>query len=65
MADTSFLFGGSTPSSVTRAITDTGTTLPTWLQEYTRALASQATAVAGEQYQPYTAPANAATYGQD
>ena len=65
MADTSFLFGGSTPSSVTSTIKDTGTTLPTWLQEYTRGLASQATAVAGEQYQPYTAPANAATYGQD
>ena len=65
MADTSFLFGGATPASVSGPIKDTGTTLPTWLQEYTRGLASRATAVAGEQYQPYTAPANAATYGQD
>jgi len=65
MADTSYLFGGATPASVTGTITDTGTTLPAWLQEYTRGLASQATAVAGQQYQPYTTPTNAETYGED
>jgi len=65
MADQSYLFGGSTPASVTGTLTDSGTQLPAWLQEYTRGLASQATAVAGEAYQPYTAPTNSATYGQD
>jgi len=65
MADTSYLFGGATPSSVTGTITDTASSLPDWLQEYTRGLAGQATAVAGETYQPYTSPTNAATYGED
>jgi len=65
MADTSYLFGNKTPASVTGTITDTGTTLPAWLQEYTRGLASQATAVAGQEYQPYQTPTNATTYGED
>jgi len=65
MPDTSYLFGGSTPASVTGTVTDSGVSLPAWLQEYTRGLAGQATAVAGEEYQPYTSPTNAATYGQD
>jgi len=65
MADLSYLFGSKTPSSVTGTITDTGTTLPAWLQEYTRGLASQATAVAGQEYQPYQTPTNATTYGED
>lgn len=65
MADLSYLFGGSTPSTLTNTVTDMGTNLPAWLQEYTRGLAGQATAVAGEQYQPYTAPTNSATYGED
>lgn len=65
MADLSYLFGNSTPSSVTGSVSDMGTNLPAWLQEYTRGLAGQATAVAGENYQPYTAPTNAATYGED
>lgn len=65
MADLSYLFGSKTPASVSGAITDTSSYLPAWLQEYTRALASQATAVAGQDYTPYTAPTNAATYGQD
>ena len=65
MADTSFLFGTNTPSSITAGVSDMGTNLPAWLQEYTRGLAGQATAVAGEEYQPYTSPTNAATYGQD
>jgi len=65
MADNSYLFGNTTPASVTGTLTDTGAQLPAWLQEYTRGLAGQATAVAGEAYQPYTAPTNAETYGQD
>ena len=65
MADTSYLFGGNTPSSVTGGITDTTSSLPAWLQEYTRALSGQATAVAGSPYQGYAAPNNAATYGED
>jgi len=65
MADTSYLFGGSPPASTTNTLTDTSTALPAWLQEYTRGLASQATAVAGQEYSPYTTPQNAETYGQD
>ncbi len=65
MADLSYLFGGTTPSTLTNTVTDMGANLPAWLQEYTRGLAGQATAVAGEQYQPYTAPTNSATYGED
>ena len=65
MADLSSLFGSSVPSSVTGAITDTSSSLPDWLQEYTRAMAGQAAAVAGEDYQPYTSPTNATTYGED
>lgn len=64
MADTSYLFGGSAPSTTTAALTDTSSTLPAWLQEYTRGLAGQATAVAGGQYQGYTPPTGAATYGE-
>jgi len=65
MADNSYLFGSSTPASVTGTITDTSSALPAWLQEYTRGLASQATAVAGQEYQPYVAPTNVGTYGED
>jgi len=65
MADNSYLFGNTTPASVTGTITDTSSALPAWLQEYTRGLASQATAVAGQDYQPYTAPTNVGTYGED
>lgn len=65
MADTSYLFGGSTPATLTNTVADMGTNLPAWLQEYTRGLAGQATAVAGEAYQPYTSPTNAQTYGED
>ncbi len=65
MADQSYLFGGTTPSSLTNSVSDTSTTLPAWLQEYTRGLAGQATEVAGGDYQPYQAPTGAATYGQD
>ena len=65
MADQSYLFGNNTPSSITAGVSDMGTNLPAWLQEYTRALSGQATAVAGEEYQPYTSPANSGTYGQD
>jgi len=65
MADTSYLFGGSTPASVNETLTDSAVQLPAWLQEYTRGLAGQATAVAGEAYQPYTSPTNSTTYGED
>ena len=65
MADLSYLFGSSTPASVSGTITDTTSAHPSWLQEYTRGLAGQATAVAGQEYQGYTPPTNAATYGQD
>ena len=65
MADTSSLFGSSTPASITNSLSDMGTNLPAWLQEYTRGLAGQATAVSGEAYQPYTSPDNSATYGED
>ncbi len=54
MADLSFLFGSSAPSSVTGGVTTTSETLPDWLQEYTRGLMGKATQVAGEEYQPYT-----------
>lgn len=65
MADLSYLFGGNTPASISGSVSDMGTNLPAWLQEYTRGLAGQATAVAGEAYQPYTTPANSETYGED
>jgi len=65
MADTSYLFGSSVPSSLTSSVSDTSSQLPAWLQEYTRGLAGQATAVAGADYQPYQAPTGATTYGQD
>lgn len=65
MADTSYLFGSSVPSSLTDTVSDTSSQLPAWLQEYTRGLAGQATAVAGADYQPYQAPTGATTYGQD
>lgn len=65
MADLSYLFGSSTPSTVTGTVSDMGTNLPAWLQEYTRGLAGQATAAAGEKYQPFTSPTNAPTYGED
>lgn len=65
MADTSYLFGGTSPSSLTSSVSDSSSTLPAWLQEYTRGLAGQATEVAGGDYQGYQAPTGAATYGQD
>jgi hypothetical protein len=65
MADTSYLFGATKPASLTNTVTDMGTNLPAWLQEYTRGLAGQAVATAGEAYQPYTSPSNAPTYGED
>ena len=65
MADTSYLFGGSTPGSLSSTLSDTNNQLPAWLQEYTRGLAGQATEVAGGQYTPYAAPSNANTYGED
>lgn len=52
-------------ASLTSTLSDTDTTLPAWLQEYTRGLAGQATEVAGGEFQPYQAPTGAATYGQD
>lgn len=64
MANTSYLFGGTTPTSITSTVSDSSSTLPAWLQEYTRGLAGQATETAGGAYQPYTAPTNAGTYGQ-
>lgn len=63
MADTSYLFGGSSPSSTTAPLSDTTSQLPAWLQEYTRGLAGQATAVAGQAYSPYTAPTGVQNYG--
>lgn len=53
------------PASLTSTLSDTDTTLPAWLQEYTRGLAGQATEVAGGEFQPYQAPTNVGTYGQD
>lgn len=64
-ADTSYLFGSANPASLTSTLSDTNVQLPAWLQEYTRGLAGQATEVAGGQFQPYQAPTDAATYGQD
>lgn len=63
MADTSYLFGQTTPTSITSNVSDLGTNLPAWLQEYTRGLSGQATAVAGTPYQAYTPPAGTETYG--
>jgi len=65
MADTSLLFGNNPPASTTNTLTDTASSLPAWLQEYTRGLAGQATAVAGQDYAPYNSPTNATTYGTD
>lgn len=65
MADTSYLFGGSSPASLTNTLSETSSSLPAWLQEYTRGLAGQATAVAGSEYQPYAAPTGVANYGHD
>ena len=45
--------------------TDTFASQPAWLQEATRGVGSQAVAVAGQPYQPYSAPNNADTYGVD
>lgn len=53
MADTSYLFGGSTPSSVSGSVSSANESLPAWLQEYTRALMGQATQVAGTPYTQY------------
>ena len=63
MADTSYLFGGNPPASTTTTLSDTSSSLPAWLQEYTRSLAGQATGVAGAEYQPYTAPTDTQNYG--
>lgn len=63
MADLSYLFGGSTPASVSSTLSDTTSSTPAWLQEYTRSLAGQATAVAGSPYQTYTAPTGVQDYG--
>lgn len=63
MADTSYLFGGNSPASLTTTLSDSSTSLPGWLQEYTRALAGQGTAVAGQDYQTYNAPTNVQNYG--
>lgn len=65
MADTSYLFGSSTPSSLSSTLSDTSSSLPAWLQEYTRGLAGASTAVAGNTYQPYQAPTSPSTYGVD
>lgn len=54
MADLSYLFGNSTPASVTNTTSTTDSTLPDWLQDYTRGLMGKATQVAGQEYQPYT-----------
>lgn len=54
MADLSYLFGNSVPSSITSGTTTTNSSLPDWLQDYTKGLMGNATQVAGEAYQPYT-----------
>lgn len=53
MADLSYLFGGSTPASVTGTTMTTSETLPDWLQEYTRALMGEATEVASTPFTAY------------
>jgi hypothetical protein len=63
MADLSYLFGGTTPASARETLSETSSSLPAWLQEYTRGLAGQATAVAGSKYQPYIAPTDVSNYG--
>lgn len=50
-----FLFEGSPPQSIETAATETRT-LPAWYQEYLRGIMGKATAVAGEEYQPYDQP---------
>jgi len=59
------ILGNVSGTSQTGAITNTSSAIPEWLQEYTRGLGSQAAAIAGEEYTPYTSPENAATYGID
>jgi hypothetical protein len=54
MADLSYLFGNSVPTSITAGTTSTDNALPDWLQDYTRALMGNATQAAGETYLPYS-----------
>jgi hypothetical protein len=63
MADMSYLFGGTTPTSMTSTLADSSSQLPAWLQEMTRGLSGQATAIAGQGYQTYAAPTNVGDYG--
>lgn len=41
------------PSSLTSPTSDAGNNIPTWMQDYTRGLAEQATKIAGNGYQGY------------
>lgn len=65
MATIPSLFPSGTPTSTTETLTESSATLPAWLQEYTRGLAGSAMSVAGTDYQPFVAPQQAETYGQD
>lgn len=64
MADNSYLYGSTTPASMTSTLSDSSSALPAWLQEMTRGLSSKATEVAGGEFQPYIPPTNAGTYGE-
>lgn len=59
------LIGPNAPTSMTSALSNSSVTLPAWLQDITRSMAGQAIGVAGQQYHPYNAPDDVATYGQD
>ena len=53
MAILDFLFQGSPPPAVT-STTTSQQNLPTWYQEYLRALIGKSSSIAAEEYQPYT-----------
>lgn len=55
MGTLDFLFNGQAPPTTTTGSTST-TSVPTWLQQYTQGLLSQANAVASQPYQPYQGP---------
>lgn len=55
MSGLNFLFGSSVPSSVTTSASGTST-IPAWLQDFTRSLMVKATDIASQPYTPYNGP---------
>lgn len=57
MSITDFLFQGQTPP-VVDSTTNTQGSLPLWYSQYLQALTNKSSAIAGEEYTPYTGPRN-------